>query len=203
MEALMSEAYKLNEDQLFTYADYKEWELKPGERYELIYGVAYAMSAPNFIHQNILALLTSRFFNYLEGKKCRVLPAPFDVRLFYEEDESDNTVVQPDLTVICDPKKIGMEGCRGAPDMVVEILSPSNTAIEMERKLTLYKEAQVREYWIVDPINEQISIYQLEEGEYILRTYYSKDIARPGILPGLEINLAEVFAEPEPSGTGT
>jgi Uma2 family endonuclease len=104
-------------------------------------------------------------------------------------------VVQPDLVVICDPKKIGEEGCRGAPDMVVEILSPSNTAIEMERKLNLYKEAQVREYWIVDPKNKHISIYSLDDGVYGLRICHIQDIARPGILPGLEITLAELFAD--------
>jgi Uma2 family endonuclease len=193
----MSEAYALSNEQGFTYADYKGWELKPGERFELIYGVPYAMAAPNFIHQQIVTMLTGRFFTFLEGKTCQVIVSPFDVRLFYEEDESDDTVVQPDLVVVCDRKKIGEEGCRGAPDMVVEILSPSNTAIEMERKLNLYKEAQVREYWIVDPKNKHISIYiyRLEDGVYVLRTCHIQDIARPNILPGLEIALSEVFAE--------
>jgi Uma2 family endonuclease len=191
----MSEAYALNDEQRFTYADYKEWELKPGERFELIYGVAYGMAAPNFIHQQIVTMLTGEFYSFLKGKTCQVIASPFDVRLFYEEDESDDTVVQPDLVVVCDPKKLGEEGCRGAPDMVVEILSPSNTAIEMERKLNLYKEAQVREYWIVDPKNKHISIYRLEDGVYVLRTCHIQDIARPSILPGLEITLSEVFAE--------
>ena len=191
----MSEAYAIENERRFTYADYKAWELKPGERFELIYGVAYAMSAPNFSHQQILMNLAGDIHAFLKGKMCRVLPAPFDVRLFYEEDESDDTVVQPDLVVICDPKKIGEEGCRGAPDMVVEILSPSNTAIEMERKLNLYKEVQVREYWIIDPKNKHISIYRLQDGGYFLQTCHLKDIARPGVLPGLEIPVSAVFAE--------
>jgi len=191
----MSEAYELSEDERYTYADYKAWELKPGERFELIYGVAYAMSAPNFTHQQIIAMLTAEFFTFLKGKTCRVLPAPFDVRPFYEEDESDDTVVQPDLVVICDPEKLGEEGCRGAPDMVVEILSPSNTAIEMERKLRLYKAARVREYWIVDPKNKQINFYLLKDSDYIMRSWGLQDIARPEVLPGLEIPLAEIFAE--------
>jgi len=194
-EARMSEAYDFNEDQKFTYADYKAWELKPGERFELIYGVPYAMSAPNYTHQRILIMLGSEFFTFLKGKTCRVLPAPFDVRLFYNEDDSDDTVVQPDLTVICDSKKIGEEGCRGAPDMVVEIVSPSNTVIEMERKLRLYREAQVREYWIVEPRNKLINIYLLKDGEYIVRSYGIKDTIRPEVLSGLEIKLSEIFAE--------
>jgi len=191
----MSEAYKPLEEENFTYADYKAWELKPGERFELIDGVAYAMSAPNTSHQRIVSILTGEFYIFLKGKTCKVIPSPFDVRLFYEEDDSDDTVVQPDIVVICDPKKLGEEGCRGAPDLVVEILSPSNMAIEMERKLLLYKKAGVREYWIVDPKDKHISIYLLEDnGEYILRIF-KKDNVRPVVVPGLEIPLSTIFAE--------
>jgi len=191
----MSEAYSPLEEEKFTYADYKAWELKPGERFELINGVAYAMAAPNTSHQLIVSILTGEFYVFLKGKTCKVFPAPFDVRLFYEEDDSDDTVVQPDLVVICDPKKIGEEGCRGAPDLVVEILSPSNTAIEMERKLLLYKKAGVREYWIVDPKDKHISIYRLQDGEYSYRICHTQDTAKPGVVPGLEIPLSTIFAE--------
>ena len=191
----MSEAFVLEEDHRYTFADYREWELKPGERFELIHGIAYGMSAPNVAHQRIVAMLTGEFYAFLKGKRCEVFPSPFDVRLFYEEDDSDDTVVQPDLVIVCDPKKLGEEGCRGAPDMVVEILSPTNTAIEMERKLKLYKEAQVQEYWVVDPKDRHISIYRLHNGEYVLQIYHSQDLAKPGILPGLEIPLSAVFAE--------
>ncbi|MCL2320191.1 MAG: Uma2 family endonuclease [Treponema sp.] len=190
----MSEAYAIEEEERFTYADYKAWELKPRERFELIHGVAYAMADPNLFHQQIVAMLTGEFYTFLKDKTCRVIPSPFDVRLFYEEDESDDTVVQPDLVVVCDPDKLGEEGCRGAPDMVVEILSPTNTAIEMERKLNLYREALVREYWIVDPKNKHISIYRMQNGEYYLRTWHIQDVVKPGILPGLEIPLSAVFA---------
>ena len=130
--------------QCFTYADYKEWDLAKGERFELIYGEAYAMSAPGARHQAVQLALSSQLYFFLEEKPCKAYPAPFDVRLFYEKDETDDTVVQPDIVVICDEKKRGVEGCRGAPDLVVEILSPSNTAIEMERKLKLYQRACVR-----------------------------------------------------------
>jgi len=116
------------------------------------------------------------------------------VRLFYEEDESDDTVVQPDITVICDEKKRGYEGCRGTPDFVIEILSPSNTAIEMERKLKLYQNAGVREYWIVDPENKGVTAYWFEKGAIQFYTYNSADTVPVGIFPDLKITLEQVFA---------
>jgi len=132
--------------------------------------------------------------------------APLDVRLFYEKDESDDTVVQPDIIVICDKNKIGEEGCRGAPDLVIKILSPSNTAIEMERKLKLYQNAGVREYWIVDPENKGVTVYRFQEprpspkGEgsplegAIFHTYKSADKVQVAIFPDLNIMLEQVFA---------
>jgi Uma2 family endonuclease len=127
----MADGAALGDEQRFTYVDYKAWELREGERYELIGGVPYAMSAPSDRHQAVLVALAAAFYNFFKGGPCKVRPAPYDVRLFYRPDETDDTVVQPDLSVICDEKKRGPEGCRGAPDLVVEILSPSNTAIEM------------------------------------------------------------------------
>jgi Uma2 family endonuclease len=185
----------LKDDQLFTYADYKEWELAPGERFELIYGEAYAMSAPNAYHQSILMELGRQFANYLAGKPCKVYPAPYDVRLFYAEDESDDTVVQPDSTVICDEKKRGAEGCRGAPDFVAEILSPSNSAIEMERKFGLYREAGVLEYWVIDPEHKTVYAYRFKDGTIFPQTFRREDAAKVGIFRDLAIVLEPVFAE--------
>jgi len=179
----------------FTYADYKEWELAEGERYEVIYGEAYAMAAPNAKHQEILMAISGQFYNYLLGKPCKVYPAPYDVRLYYEEDESDDTVVQPDITVICDEQKRGYEGCRGAPDLVIEILSPSNTAIEMQRKLKLYQDAGVREYWIVDPENKSVTAYRFQQGAIQFYIYKSADTVPVAIFPDLKINLPQVFTE--------
>lgn len=185
----------LKENQYFSYADYKEWELAEGERYELIYGEAYAMSAPGAVHQEILVEISSQFHVFLRGKPCKVYPAPYDVRLFYRQDERDDTVVQPDITVVCDEQKRGQEGCRGAPDLVIEILSPSNTAIEMDRKLKLYQEAKVREYWIVNPETKIITVYRFQEGAILFFTY-KKDAEVPvGIFPELSISLEHVFAE--------
>jgi len=189
----MGALLKEKEERRFTYADYKEWELDVGERYEVIYGEAYAMAAPNTRHQEILVELSSQFHVYLRGKPCRVYPAPFDVRLFYEEDESDDTVVQPDITVICDEKKRGYEGCRGAPDLVIEILSPSNTAIEMERKLQLYQDAGVREYWIVDPENNILRVHCFRDSDILTNTYKSTDTVPVAIFPGFNITLEQAL----------
>ena len=183
------------EEHHYTYADYKEWELDKGERYELIYGEAYAMSAPNTRHQAILGGVFARFYNFLEGKTCKVFPAPFDVRLFYEDDESDDTVVQPDISVICDNKKLGHEGCRGAPDLVVEILSPSNSAIEMQQKLELYRDAGVREYWVIDPENNKLTVYCFKKGTIITKTYKNTDTVAVTVLMGLNIELEQLFAQ--------
>jgi Uma2 family endonuclease len=194
----MADALEKNPDnRKWTYADYKAWELKPRERYEIIYGEAYAMSAPNTAHQGTLTELVKQFAVFLTGKPCKVYPAPFDVRLFYEEDESDDTVVQPDITVICDKEKRGHEGCRGAPDFVAEILSPSNTAIEMQRKFDLYHTAGVREYWVLNNEHKTLTVYIFDGENVISRTYGEKDRAPVSVLNGLSIDLAPVFTTEE------
>jgi len=191
----MSALPKEQEESGYTYADYKDWDLAVGERYELIYGEAFAIAGPNTRHQAVLVELSSQFRVYLRGKPCQVFPAPYDVRLFYEEDESDDTVVQPDIMVICDKNKIGPEGCRGAPDLVIEILSPSNTAIEMERKFSLYQEAGVREYWIVDSKNNILRVHCFQDSAVLTKTYKSPDAVPVAVLPGFSIELENVFKE--------
>jgi len=181
------------ENRLFTYANYREWELAEGERFEVIYGEAFAMAAPDERHQLILMDLSSQFHFFLRGKPCKVFPAPYDVRLFYAEDDNDNTIVQPDITIVCDEKKRSSEGCRGAPDLVVEILSPSNTAIEMERKFKLYKLAGVKEYWIVDPQNKGLTVFCFGDNP-VFNTYKSTEMVPVKTIPGLEINLEQVFS---------
>ena len=183
------------EEQWYTYANYKEWELDEGERYELIHGEAWCMAGPSAKHQEILGELYTQFRVFLRGKPCKVYPAPFDVRLFYKEDESDDTVVQPDITVVCDEKKRGPEGCRGAPDLVVEILSPSNTAIEMERKFQLYRQAGISEYWVVDSENKKLTVYRFQDKTILADTFGNTDTVPVASLPGLNILLEEVFAE--------
>jgi len=186
---------KEDAESTYTYADYKEWELKEGERYELIYGEAFAMASPNDFHQSISGELFKQIAIYLTGKPCKVRPAPYDVRLFYTEDERDDTVVQPDISIICDEKKRGPEGCRGAPDFVAEILSPSNTAEEMGRKFRLYRKAGVREYWVISPKDKTLETYLFDGGVIHFRTYASTEKATVGIFPDLTIDLEPVFAE--------
>jgi Uma2 family endonuclease len=195
MTGVMNMGALPKEERRFTYADYKDWELGVGERYELIYGEAFAMAGPNTKHQSLLVELSSQFRVYLRGKPCRVFVSPYDVRLFYEEDESDDTVVQPDIMVVCDKNKIGDEGCRGAPDLVIEILTPSNTAIEMERKFSLYQEAGVREYWIVDSKNNILIVHCFRDSDIITNIYKSADTVPVAVLPGFSIELEQVFAE--------
>ena len=178
----------------YTYADYKDWDLKEGERYELIHGEAYAMSAPSFYHQMIQMEMSRQLANYLFGKPCRVATAPLDVRLFYKEDESDDTVVQPDILVVCNEEKQGPEGCRGAPDLVVEILSPSNSAIEMEEKFHLYREAGVKEYWVVNPKKKTVKTHLYIGDAVRTFVYEATDKARVEIFPDFAVDLGSVFA---------
>ena len=177
-----------------TYADYKKWEIAEGGRFEFIHGEAYTIPSPGERHQAILMELSAQIHCFSRGKPFKVYPAPFDVRLFYKDDESDDTVVQPDITVICDNKKLGSEGCRGVPDLVIEILAPSNTDPEMARKLKLYKEAQVQEYWVVDPAKKKLTAHNFKNGIIKSISYGSNETVSTSILPGLEINLGQVFS---------
>jgi Uma2 family endonuclease len=179
----------------YTYADYKDWELKPGERFELIDGEAYEMAAPSAYHQSISVELSAQFQVFFRDKPCKVYPAPYDVRLFYAEDDSDDVVVEPDLSVVCGKEKRGKEACHGAPDFVAEILSPGNTVLEMQQKLALYKEAGVREYWILDPLTKTVQVFHFDKQSIMPQTFHEKDKAGVGIFPGLVINLEQVFKE--------
>jgi Uma2 family endonuclease len=133
----------------FTYKDYEDWN--DGVRYELIYGDAYMMSSPSIWHQRVVLSLGSQLSQFLESKPCEAFIAPFDVRLFPAADGSDNTVVQPDVFVVCDASKLS-DGkvCRGAPDFVVEVVSSSSKMIDRVKK-DLYCKAGVKEYWMIGP----------------------------------------------------
>ena len=189
-------ALKLEER--FTYGDYVSW--KDDERWELIDGVPYNMSpAPGAAHQSILMDLGKQFAVYLTGKQCKIFPAPYDVRL-PEADENDDlveTVVQPDLSIICDKGKLDKAGCRGAPDLVVEILSPLTAQKDLKVKFNRYERAGVREYWIVDPSGKTVLIFTLgADGRYGRpQVFVDGDMAPVGIFPDLEIDLAAAFAE--------
>ena len=182
-------AYKLEES--YTYADYISWD--DDERYELIDGVPYMMAAPTVAHQAILSELLGAIWNFLNGKPCRVFVAPFDVRLFPEEDGSDTTVVQPDIVVICDPSKLSDgKACRGAPDLVIEILSDSSVIMDRKVKAEIYLEAGVKEYWIVSVDGLEVLVNVLTGGSYVATVY--RDRVPSSVLPGLTIDLQTVQA---------
>ncbi|MDR1318869.1 MAG: Uma2 family endonuclease [Treponema sp.] len=179
----------------YTYADFLEWD--EGERYEIIDGEAYLMAAPSRIHQEISMALSTMLYNYLEGKPCKVYAAPFSVRLFPAEDKSDNTIVEPDITVVCDPSKLDDRGCSGAPDFIIEITSPATARYDRIVKFDKYREAGVLEYWIADPKEKIVSAYLLKNGEYTAVNYDDTGAAPVRVLPGCEIDLKTIFAGPE------
>jgi Uma2 family endonuclease len=187
---------QLDPNGTYTYADYLLWQFE--ERVELLRGKIRQMSAPNRKHQGIVTGLTRLFANALWKNSCKVYVAPFDVRLLRtREDKEVITVVQPDLCVICDPSKLDTRGCNGAPDLIIEILSPGNSRTEMKDKFELYQEAGVLEYWVVSPIEKTIQIWTLDEqGIYISRQpKVEGDIATTPIIPNLEVNVTEVFED--------
>ena len=176
----------------YTYADYLLWKFK--ERVEIIRGKIMAMSpAPARIHQKISMKLTAKFIPIFHGHRCELYAAPFDVR-FTDENGNIKNVVQPDLCVICDKSKLDERGCLGAPDLVVEILSPGNSKREMKDKFELYQEQGVREYWLVDPANQTIFIYVLENGKYIgLPPVAEAEEVRSAIFPELAFSTANLY----------
>ncbi|OIP89749.1 MAG: hypothetical protein AUK55_13995 [Syntrophobacteraceae bacterium CG2_30_61_12] len=182
---------------LFTYRDYSEWD---EGRYELINGVVHDMTpAPSRIHQEVSIQLLRQLLNRLDRQApCKVYVAPFEVR-FPDADEADHkirTVVQPDLAVICDSSKLDDRGCRGAPDWIIEIVSPSTASQDYIRKLALYEKYGVREYWIVHPTDRIAMVYTMaEDGRYgRAKIYSAEDRVEAAVIEGLVIDLGEVFA---------
>ena len=173
------------------------------ERYELIDGIPYMMAAPLTVHQGLIVFMTLAIGNFLKGKKCRVFVAPYDV--FLNESQRDEagkvkinkrvkgTVVQPDLVVICDEKKIKRDGCHGAPDLMVEILSESTRDKDTGVKFHKYHSSGVREYWVIDPDEETIEVYSFTPGtrRYRAESYGFDDKVKSHILDGLEIDFKE------------
>lgn len=207
---------KGGKDGLFTYKDYLTWPEE--ERWELIHGVAYNMSpAPNRRHQGLVTYLAGQFVLYFDDHPCHAYVSPFDVLLEESEDDAD-TVVQPDLVVICDSTKLTEQGCTGAPDFVLEILSPSTAFKDMEEKLRLYESSGVREYWILNPGNDTLLVYSVvpegpagsvasskeaddagapapqHKSSFCKPVLFTReDTVAPRIFPDLKINLERVF----------
>ena len=182
----------------FTFADSFTWD--EDERIEIINGEAFMMAAPPRTHQGICFEIGRQLGNYLEGKQCRVYPAPFGVRLFEQDGDSPenvDTVVEPDISVVCDRSKLDQYGCKGAPDLIVEVLSPSTQRHDQLVKLNLYQKAGVREYWIVDPENRTVRVMVQASGGILQvhEVYGRDDVAKVNVLDGCFIELSKVFSE--------
>ena len=189
---------QLDFNKVYTYADYLNWQLR--ERLELLRGKITLMSpALSQYHQEISTNILGFIWENLRGQSCKVFHAPFDVRLARKNEANElvYTVVQPDICVVCDLEKLDGKGCVGAPDLVVEILSPGNSKKEMRDKYELYEEAGVKEYWIVHPEEALVLPFVLnEEGIFIGKQPLTVDqTLRTPLLNGLAIPLKEVFSE--------
>lgn len=179
----------LPQEKIYTEADY--YSLPEDIRAELIDGKIYYQAAPNRIHQTILSELHAVIHSYLKSKggACRIYPAPFAVKLF---KENDRTIIEPDISVICDLSKLTDRGCTGAPDWIIEIISPGNPGHDMIYKLNLYANAGVREYWIVDPRSETVFVYYLEQQDFGAKAYSFQDKIKVNIYDDLWIDFQEL-----------
>ncbi len=175
------------QERIYTSEDY--WNLPEGQRAELIDGKLYAMTPPSRIHQKLSIRTATIIQNYIDSNKgsCEVYVAPFAVNL----NENDETWVEPDISVICDQNKLSDRGCEGAPDWIIEIISPSTQSRDYLKKLWLYQNAGVREYWIVNPKTSSTTVYNFENGESYS---YSFDESIPvGIFNNLSVRISDLL----------
>ena len=183
----------------YTYADYLKWQFQ--ERLELIKGYIYEMSpAPSRRHQDIVWNLNVMIGNYIKGHPYKAYSAPFDVRLPVRDRKSNQeitTVLQPDICVICDLSKLDDKGCLGAPDLVIEVLSPGNSLREIDQKFNVYEESGVREYWVIYPEYSHVNIFLLDESGRFVGQHPKNngELLCSAVFPELVINLSEVFSE--------
>ncbi len=199
---MITDINQLDFDKKYSYADYLTWHFD--EMVELIKGKIYRMSpAPNRFHQEVSANLHGLIWSYLRKNPCQAFSAPFDVRLPLPIEKQSNdkidTVVQPDISVICDIDKLDNQGCNGAPDWIIEILSKATSKKDLNEKFDLYENAGVKEYWIVHPHEATILVYRLDEnGKYqaLQQKPYVKGNQIPvGIFPNFYLDADEIFPE--------
>lgn len=191
---------ELDQNSVYTYADYLQWTFE--ERLEIIKGKIFRMPpAPARRHQDISFKLGVAIYNFLQKTSCKAYMAPFDVRLTPLKRKANPdqvyTVVQPDICVICDLEKLDDQGCVGAPDLIIEILSPGNSEKGMKEKYEVYQEDGVKEYWLVDSTERSVFIYLLNEsGIFIgLKPLIEEEILTSSILPGFEILVGDIFTD--------
>ena len=176
-------------ERIYTYQDYLNWP--EDERIELIDGKIYYMAAPSKMHQQLLRRLSTKFDLYLHGKSCDVYFAPFDVRLDLKAKK--DTVVQPDLIVVCDDEKLTERGVVGSPDLVIEILSRSTASHDRVTKYNKYLKVGVKEYWLVDPNRQEVVVNILRSNRYLPKTYKMGDTIKASVLDDLYINVTDLF----------
>jgi prevent-host-death family protein len=187
-----AESY-LVENQKVSYEEFLMLSEESENRYEYIDGEVYLLASPTYTHQNIIMEISNQMYQWFKGKKCRALTAPFDVTLLKEDNKN---VVQPDIIVVCDTENVNEKGrYMGTPSLVVEVLSESTRRKDLIKKLDLYLQSGVREYWVVNPFNREVYVYfneELDIKDY--RTYKEKETARSVFFEGLEVPLEQVFA---------
>ncbi len=184
------------QDDYYTYADYQTWP--EDVRYELIDGEAWLMTGPNRMHQELVLGIARQIADALEGQPCHPYVAPFDVRLpkADEADDRIDTVVQPDITVVCDRSKLDDQGCRGAPDWLIEVLSPSTSSRDHIAKRRIYERHGVREYWLVHPTDKIVLVYLLQQGAYGKpEAYELKEQLPCAILPDVVIDWNRILRD--------
>jgi prevent-host-death family protein len=179
-----------------TYEEYLELVEGSEQRFELIDGVIYNLASPSYKHQHAVHELHGAFYNWFKGKRCTPLTSPFDVTFL--KAENNICVVQPDILIICDKENLDSQGkYKGIPTLVIEVLSPSTRSKDMLKKLDLYKQCGVKEYWIVDPNHEQITVYALDDHDILNSKAFSKlagEAVHSFYFEGLTVDLNDVFA---------
>lgn len=194
---MITSLQQLDLDKTYTYSDYLSWRLQ--EYVELLKGKIFKMAAPSIKHQRVSSRLHTLIGHHLWKKPCEIFHAPIDVRLITMNvnQQPIETVVQPDLCVVCDPSMLDKKVCNGAPNLIIEILSPGNTKKEMKPKHAIYEEAGVQEYWLVHPLDNTILQYVLHsDGKYhAFRILTDDDVITTPILAGLVIQLADIFED--------
>jgi Uma2 family endonuclease len=189
---------QLDPNGTYSYADYLTWRFE--ERVELIWGkMTRLFPAPTVKHQKVSRSLLTYLWSNFKKQHCQVFHAPFDVRLFDQKKSTKAnkdifTVVQPDICVICDEQKLDEKGCVGAPDWVIEILSPSTAKKDLKTKFDLYQQSQIPEYWIIHAGDQYVQAYTLENGAYgEMRLYSEDDFAELPLFPGFQVQVSEIF----------
>jgi Uma2 family endonuclease len=178
-------------DKVYYYKDIKHWE----GNWELIDGIPYLLASPSYDHQHVVGELHLELASYFKNRGCRVILSPFDVQLDINEPEDEaKTVLQPDLLVVCDTNKITKNRLKGAPDIVIEVLSASTGIRDRDQKYYLYEKNGVKEYWIVDPSNRTVEVLGWKDGYFQKRAVFGPEDTLVSILyPDLQINLANIL----------